>query len=81
MPNIYKRKAVSIRENWTGQSLKAAINAVKNDGLSVRAAGLQYIIPRKTLERRIKKNNDKKRPIRSIYFIWREEREEIGCLY
>lgn len=63
MPNKYKRKAVAVRGNWSEESLKAAINAVKNDGSSVRAASFQYQIPRKTLERRIKKNNDKKGPM------------------
>lgn len=58
MPNKYKRKAVAMRGNWCEESLKAAISAVKNDEFSVRAAAIQYKIPRKTLERRLKKNND-----------------------
>lgn len=63
MPNKYKRKAVAVRGNWSEESLKAAISAVKNDEFSVRAAAIQYKIPRKTLERRLKKNNDKKGPM------------------
>ena len=63
MPNKYKRKAVAVRGNWSEESLKAAIGAVKNDGLSVRAAAIEHKIPRKTLERRINKNNDKKGPM------------------
>lgn len=63
MPNKYIRKAVAVRGNWSEDSLKAAISAVKNDGLFVRAAAVQYKIPRKTLERRLKNNNDKKGPM------------------
>lgn len=50
MPSKYKRKVAELRGNWTEKALKAAINAVKNDGMSVRAASITYSIPRKTLE-------------------------------
>lgn len=63
--NKYKRKAMAMRGNWSEEWLKAAVNAV-NDELLISAAGLQYQISKKTLERRIKKNN-KKGPI--YYFI------------
>lgn len=48
-----------MRGNWTEEALKAAINAVKNDGVSVRAASISYKIPRNTSERRCKKNDYK----------------------
>lgn len=63
MPTKYKRKVAAMRGNWTEEALKAAINAVKNDGVSVRAASISYKIPRKTLERRCKKNDYKKGPM------------------
>lgn len=63
MPNKYIRKAIATRGNWTEQSLKSAINAVKNDGWSVRSAAATCKIPRKTLERRCKTNNNKKGPM------------------
>lgn len=63
MPNKYQRKITNVRAEWSEQSLKLAINAVKNEGMSVLAASKNYKIPRKTLERRIKKGNYKKGPL------------------
>lgn len=60
MPNKYIRKSVLTRGNWLETDLKDAINAVKNDSMSIRKAASTYKIPRKTLERRIRKNNDVK---------------------
>lgn len=40
MPNKYKRKAVAIRGNWSEESLKAAIIALKNAEMSVYAAAI-----------------------------------------
>ncbi|XP_051176365.1 uncharacterized protein LOC127291335 [Leptopilina boulardi] len=76
MPNQYKRKSDNIRGNWSEESLKTAIDAVKIKGMSVLAASKTYGIPRKTLERRIKNNNDKKGPLgpSSIFGIENERK-------
>ncbi|KAI4462014.1 hypothetical protein MML48_5g00018667 [Holotrichia oblita] len=63
MPNIYKRKTASGRGNWTEESLKAAITSVKNGEMTIYSASKIYNIPRKTLERKYKKDNDKKGPM------------------
>ncbi|KAI4462015.1 hypothetical protein MML48_5g00018725 [Holotrichia oblita] len=63
MPNIYKRKTASRRGNWTEESLKAAITSVKNGQMTIYSASKIYNIPRKTLERKYKKDNDKKGPM------------------
>ncbi|KAI4462013.1 helix-turn-helix psq domain [Holotrichia oblita] len=63
MPNIYKRKTASGRGNWTEVSLKAAITSVKNGEMTIYSASKIYNIPRKTLERKYKKDNDKKGPM------------------
>jgi hypothetical protein len=63
MPNTYQRKAVATRGNWSEDSLKAAINSIKNGELSVYKAAIVYNIPRKTLERRYKTNKTKKGPM------------------
>ncbi|KAF9411049.1 hypothetical protein HW555_010051 [Spodoptera exigua] len=63
MPNKYQRKAIATRGCWSEDSLKAAINSIKNGEMSVYRAAVIYGIPRKTLERRYKTNNDKKGPM------------------
>lgn len=63
MPNKYQRQAISTRGNWSEDSLKAAISCVKNGEMSVYKASIIYNIPRKTLERRYKTDNDKKGPM------------------
>ncbi|CAB3256884.1 unnamed protein product [Arctia plantaginis] len=79
MPNTYKRKAAAVRGNWTEEALKAAISAVKNDRLSVRAAANEFKIPRKTLERRIKKNNDKKGPMGPSSLFGEENEKKLAA--
>ncbi|KAG5885804.1 hypothetical protein JTB14_031521 [Gonioctena quinquepunctata] len=58
MPNKYKRKAVGVRGLWTEEALKAAISDVKTNNMSIFRAAILHDISRKTLERRLKKNND-----------------------
>ncbi|CAH1988200.1 unnamed protein product [Acanthoscelides obtectus] len=60
MPNVYLRRNSSNRGSWTEDNLKHAMAAVKDGLMSVRRASLSFQIPRKTLERRLKHNNDKK---------------------
>lgn len=59
MPRNYKRKQASTRGSWSQDDLRRAVEAVKA-GSSVRNASEVYNIPRKTLERRVKINNDVK---------------------
>lgn len=54
MPTEYKRKN-SNRGNYTEETLRLAVEAVKN-GFSVNGASKNYGIPRKTLERKLKSN-------------------------
>lgn len=63
MPNKYKRIALATRGNWSEESLKSALIAIKNGELSIYKASIVYNVPRKTLERRYKTNNDKKGPM------------------
>ncbi|CAH2006754.1 unnamed protein product [Acanthoscelides obtectus] len=58
-----KRKRGAGRGNWTEQSLKAAISSVKNGEMTICSASKSYGVPRKTLERRYKCENDKKGPM------------------
>lgn len=60
MPNKYTRKAVNLRGNWTQEDLTHAIRSVVEENSSVRQASIQYNVPRKTLERRIKTGNSLK---------------------
>lgn len=60
MPNKYTRKAVNIRGNWTQEDLTNAIRSVVDENVAVRRAAIQYHVPRKTLERRIKTGNSLK---------------------
>ncbi|CAH1995017.1 unnamed protein product [Acanthoscelides obtectus] len=60
MPNVYVRKNFNNRGSWTEDNLKHAMAAVKDGLMSVGRASLSFQIPRKTLERRLKHNNDKK---------------------
>ncbi|CAH2016525.1 unnamed protein product [Acanthoscelides obtectus] len=62
MPNIYKRKSLE-RAKWTEEQLKSAMSTVKDEELSVRQAGKTFGIPRKTLEKRIKQNEDHKKKL------------------
>lgn len=54
MPNKYIQKVGCSRGSWGEEDLKNAINKVQNDGYSVRKASIEYKIPRKTLERKLK---------------------------
>lgn len=63
MPNQYVRKAVAVRGAWSQEDLKMAMEEVQNGRMSVYRASFIYNIPRKTLERRLKLNNDKKGPM------------------
>ena len=54
----YVRKSSVIRDNWTEEALKNAMYAVKNDNVSVYSAAITHGVPRSTLERKIKTNND-----------------------
>lgn len=58
MPRLYERK--SNRGAWTEEDLKAAFNAVINEGMSSYAASKHFNIPERTLRRRLQKNDDKK---------------------
>ncbi|XP_046739416.1 uncharacterized protein LOC124407375 [Diprion similis] len=78
MPNKYQRQASATRGNWTEESLKAAINALKNGEMSVYAAAKAYQIPRKTLERRFKNNNDKKGPTGPTCFFGDENERKLA---
>lgn len=60
MPTKYRRKGTTTRGNWSEESLQNAIDAVKN-GVAVMKASKNFGIPRKTLERRVKKNDCIKR--------------------
>lgn len=59
MPTNYKRKTSSTRGSWSEENLVAAIQAVKN-GSSIKRAAENFGIPRKTLERRLKRNDPSK---------------------
>lgn len=63
MPNKYIPKAGSSRGSWKEEDLKNAINKVNNDGYSVRKASMEFNIPRKTLERKLKTGCDSKIPM------------------
>lgn len=54
MPTDYKRKDTN-RRNYTEENLWRAIEAVRS-GSSVNGASQTYGIPRKTLEKKLKKN-------------------------
>lgn len=53
MPTEYKRKEDSNRGQWLHQDLLDAIRAVKNEGISMRAASKKFQVPARTLRRRI----------------------------
>lgn len=55
MPTDYKR--VSNRGSWSQIDLDAAINLIKNENISIRAAARATGVPEKTLRNRILKNN------------------------
>lgn len=78
MPNQYQRKTVAGRGNWSEESLKAAIQALKNREMSVYAAAKVFKIPRKTLERRFKTDNDKKGPMGPSSFFGEENEKKIA---
>lgn len=59
MPTNYTRKTSSTRGSWSEENLVAAIQAVRN-GSSIKGAGEDFGIPRKTLERRLRKNDPSK---------------------
>lgn len=61
MPNKYIRK--TDRGSWKEEDLRNAINKVNNDGYSVRKASMEFNIPRKTLERKLKTGCDSKIPM------------------
>ncbi|XP_034948213.1 uncharacterized protein [Chelonus insularis] len=56
MPNKYIRIAEHKRGNWTQEQLTKALEAIKNDNMSIYRAASLYGVPRKTLERRFKQN-------------------------
>ncbi|KAJ8939885.1 hypothetical protein NQ318_023225 [Aromia moschata] len=56
MPNKYTRKSVQSRGNWSQDNLSDAIKNVDGN-ISVHRASIEFKIPRKTLERRIKTGN------------------------
>ncbi|KAL0829682.1 hypothetical protein ABMA28_003187 [Loxostege sticticalis] len=62
MPNQYVRIS-NERGKWSQQDLTEAVEAVLSRHVSVRQAALEYGVPRKTLERRIKTNNFSKGPM------------------
>lgn len=77
MPNVYKRKAVATRGNWTEESLQAAISSVKNGEKTIYSASKTYGIPRKTLERRIKNDNDKKGPMGPTSMLGKQNEKKL----
>lgn len=74
MPNQYVR--VSDRGKWSQENLTQAIEAVRTRNVSVRQASLEYGVPRKTLERRLKTENFTKGPMgpSSVFGIDHEKR-------
>lgn len=78
MPNRYQRQAVATRGNWSEHSLKAAINCLKNGEMSVYKASIVYNIPRKTLERRYKNNNDIKGPMGPTCMLGEENEKKLS---
>lgn len=60
MPNKYIRKSIQTRGTWSQEDLSAAIKSVVDGNSSVRRASIEFSIPRKTLERRIKTGNSQK---------------------
>lgn len=78
MPNKYQRKITNVRAEWSEESLKLAIHAVKNEGVSVFAASNMYQIPRKTLERRVKNGNDKKGPLGPTSIFGEENESKLA---
>ncbi|XP_011859227.1 PREDICTED: uncharacterized protein LOC105556736 [Vollenhovia emeryi] len=55
MPRTYTR--MTDKNNWTEESLKLAIRAVKVDGMKIRSAGKEFGIPESTLRKRLKENS------------------------
>ncbi|XP_035432885.2 uncharacterized protein LOC118264478 [Spodoptera frugiperda] len=78
MPNKYQRKAIATRGCWSEDSLKAAINSLKNGEMSVYRAAIIYGIPRKTLERRYKTNNDKKGPMGPTSMLGEQNEKKLA---
>lgn len=70
MSNKYQSKAFATRGNWSEDSLRATLNCIKNGEMSMYKASMIYNIPRKTLEKRYKTNNDKKGPMGPNIFAW-----------
>lgn len=60
MPNKYTRKSVHTRGNWSQEDLTNAISSIVNENMAIRRASIEFKIPRKTLERRIKTGNHQK---------------------
>lgn len=56
MPNQYIRKSDN-RGKWSQDNLTQAIEAVNIRKVSIRHAALEYGVPRKTLEWRLKSKN------------------------
>ena len=59
MPTKYIRISGTLRGNWSEEQLQSAMSAVFN-GVSTNMASKTYGVPRKTLERRLKSNNNLK---------------------
>lgn len=59
MPTDYRRKMSSTKGAWSEGSLVAAMEAVRH-GSSIKGASEEFGIPRKTLERRLRTNDQSK---------------------
>ncbi|KAG5890056.1 hypothetical protein JTB14_020301 [Gonioctena quinquepunctata] len=60
IPNKFKREAVGVRGPGTEEAVEAAISDVKTNNMSINKAAILHDILKKTLERRLGKNIDKK---------------------
>lgn len=75
---VRKYKRVSGRKKWTTANLRAAIKAVRSDGLSVRRAASDHGIPRQTLNRHLMHSEEVKQLGRySTIFTEQQENELV----
>jgi helix-turn-helix, Psq domain len=61
MPTEYQRKNTTSRGQWSGEHLKAAIAAIQNNKIEIRASARHYNIPAPILRCRLKKKDFVKR--------------------